>query len=274
MQGPAVHRCAPQLARGGEVIRRHAALLVQATTGRQGEQPPVTPHIGAVVGHIKRQIANHLHAAAAGVIQQGLPLPLQLPLQQGLLQQGRRLLTVEPGQGRALPARQGGRPLPPGFTAALLAQHRETAMVDQPIRQPLAPLAKGLTLGLGPTRIALQQQRRQPLGPGGRQREIKAIGSGCLGQRLQIGAIQQAIGHQLSTIQQPGVEGKATGGAVGRAKPIGGGQGQQLPGADAVVGQRIDPAMGHCAQAAAAGRTRQGGGVQQDAGAPHGVGSR
>ena len=45
------------------------------------------PDIGAVVGHIKRQVSQQLHAGLACLTAQLLPLALQLPLKQLLLQQ-------------------------------------------------------------------------------------------------------------------------------------------------------------------------------------------
>ena len=63
---PGVHRRAPELARFGEVIGRYAALGAQGAARAQRKQAGVAPNIGAVVGHIKGQIAEDLHPQAAG----------------------------------------------------------------------------------------------------------------------------------------------------------------------------------------------------------------
>ena len=114
----------------------------------------MAPDIGAVVGHIEGQIAQDLHPQAAGQRQQPQPLDLQLPLHQGLLQQGVLLVPVERCQGPALAPGQGFGPLPPRFLALKAAQDHEAAMVREPEGLLGRPLRKGPLLGgalLGPT---------------------------------------------------------------------------------------------------------------------------
>ena len=144
MATPAVHRGAPELARGGKVIRGNTALLGELACPCHGKQAAATPDIGAVMGHVKRQITHHLHPLAVGLAPQVLPLPLEMPLEQGLLQQGYGLLLLELAQGRVLVLGQGSGPVPPGLVGIDPADHHETAVVLQPMALLAAPAIKGL----------------------------------------------------------------------------------------------------------------------------------
>ena len=222
----------------------------------------MAPDIGAVMGHIEGQIAQDLHPQAAGQRQQPQPLDLQLPLQQGLLQQGVLLVPVERGQGPALAAGQGFGPLPPGRLAVEPAQHHEAAMVLQPELLLEGPGFKAAALVLALVRPALPQPASQELGALGRRRQVEA-GAGARRQGIEVSRLQQAVVHQGLAIEQPGVEGKAAGGAIGGAAAIGGGQGQQLPHPHALGGEQLNPGGGGLAKTAAGRGSGQGRGVQQ-----------
>ena len=189
---PGVHRRAPELARFGEVIGRHAALGAQGAERTQRKQAAMAPDIGAVMGHIEGQIAEDLHPQAAGQRQQPQPLDLQLPLEQGLLQQGVLLVPVECGQGPALAAGQGFGPLPPGRLAVEPAQHHEAAMVLQPELLLEGPGVKAAALVFVLVRPALQQLAGQELGALGRRRQVEA-GAGARRQVVEVARLQQAV---------------------------------------------------------------------------------
>ena len=144
MASPAVNRGAPELARGRKVIRRDTALLGELACLCQGKQAAATPDVGAVMGHVKGQITHHLHPLAVGLAPQVLPLPLEMPLEQGLLQQGYGLLLLELAQGRALMLSQGSGPVPPGLVGVDPADHHETAVILQPMALLAAPAIEGL----------------------------------------------------------------------------------------------------------------------------------
>ena len=78
--------------------------------------------------------------------------------------------------------------------------------------------------------------------------------------------LQETLLPQPLTIQQPGVEGRAARGAVGRTGAVGGSKGQQLPNANAMATEEVKPIEGSLAKAAATTLTGQGGGVQQHPG--------
>ena len=147
--GPAINRGAPELAGGREVVGRHAALGRERAIGAQGEQGAVGPDIGAVVGHIKRQVAQQLHAGLAGLAAQLLPLALQLPLKQLLLQQPIGMIGGNSRQGAALTLGQGRRPLPPGLAALEPADHHEKGVVWQPAPLAAPPAGKSPLLLCG-----------------------------------------------------------------------------------------------------------------------------
>ena len=183
-------------------------------------------------------------------------------MHQGLLQQGIALVALELGQGPGLAAGQGGGPLPPGRLAVEPAQHHEAAMVLEPELLLQAPGLKGAALELGLLRPALEQQPGQDLGALGRRRQVEA-GAGARRQVLQVELLQQAVLHQALAIEQPGVEGKAAGGAVGGTAGIGGGQGQQLPHPHTLGGEQLDPSCSGLTETAAGRGTGQGRGVQE-----------
>ena len=274
MQRPGVDGSAPELTGGREVIGWHAALGGEPAVGTHGEQAATAPDIGAVVGDVEGQITHNLDVATAGVLQQPLPLPLQLPLQQGFPLEGLGVLTFERLECGAAATGQRCRPLPPGPLLILAAQHHVAAVVLQPERLKGAPVRQCPVLMIGPVGGATQQRLGQQVRTLIRQGDVEMLRITAAGQRLQIGGRDQAIEHQLLTVEQPGIEGEAAGGAVRRAGAIGGGQRQQLPAADALISQGIDPGMGHAAEAAAGRRARQGRGMEQNAGPPHRVGNR
>ncbi len=198
-----------------------------------------------------------------------LPLPLQLPLNQGLLQQRPGGVTIQLAQGQAASPRQGPGPGPPGLLAVALAQHHEAAVVAQPVVLLAPPAGEGLLALLALGRPALQQARPQSRGPQPCRLQVKPLAAAG-GQILGSGGVEEPLGHQRVGIEEPGVEGEAAGGAVGGAGAVGGGQGQQLPGGDAGGGQLVDPLASRQAEGSAARSARQGGGMEQHAALPDG----
>ena len=207
------------------------------------------------------------------MIQHRLPLLLQLPLEQGLLQQGRPMLLIEGLQGRSLAAGQCSRPGPPGLARVELPQHDKAAVIHEPIALLLAPGRKGLLGGLIPAWVVLQQRLRQGCGAALGEFKVQSPGLPASGNGAQILLREQAGLHQGIGIQEPGVQGEGAGGAVGGAQAVGGGQGQHLPGLDALAGEGIDPLVGGGPKGPAGRCARQRRDVQQDPSAPHGLGS-
>ena len=120
----------------------------------------MAPDVSAVMGDIEGNVADHLHADAAGMLKQLLPLHLQLPLEQGFPQQRLRVGLVKGLKGRASPAGQGGRPRPPGLTTLVLFQDDKAAVVLEPMAFLPLPLLKGLPDTGIPVRVTLQQRIR------------------------------------------------------------------------------------------------------------------
>jgi hypothetical protein len=89
--------------------------------------------------------------------------------------------------------------------------------------------------------VTPQQRRSQPIGALIGSGQIQLTWITTLGQSIEVSRFQQPAGHQLLAIQQPGIQSKAAGGAIGRAEGIRRGQGQKLPGLDAVICQPIKP---------------------------------
>ena len=183
-------------------------------------------------------------------------------MHQGLLQQGVLLVPVELGQGPGLAAGLGLRPLPPGQLAVEPAQHHEAAMVLEPELLLEGPGFKAAALVFALFRPALQQQAGQNLGALGRRHQVEA-GAGARRQVHEVVLFQQAVLNQPLAIEQPRVEGKAAGGAIGGAAAIGGGQGQQLPHPHALGGEQLNPGGGGLTKTAAGRGSGQGRGVQQ-----------
>ena len=275
MPPPAIHRRAPKLAGGGEIVGRHAALADQPAIGLHGEQAGPAPHIGAVVGNVEGQVTEQPHPPLAGALAQGLPLLLELPLQQGLRQQLLFPLPSQVGQDPAVALRQGGGPLPPGSTLVLAAQHHEQAMVAKPGALLAPPASEGLLpahiLG-GPVAGQGACDRLRPGRGQGRIQPCCASG----GELGVIAGADQAIGEQIIRIDQPGVEGGSARRAVRGTGAIGGGQGEDLPHPHALQAQQVDPGAGGGSEGAAAGGAGKGGGVEQHTavtvGGTHGVG--
>jgi hypothetical protein len=164
------------------------------------------PHIGAVVGHIERQIAKQGDPHPASLLLQALPLPLQMPLQQGFLQKGLPLLGCRSGQGAAGAAHQLGRPLPPRPEPMAATQGHEQTMILEPETLAVGPEAKRPVLLRRLFGPALPQGLPQGQGSGSghlRHHPLRASPR----QGMQIGRLQGSTGHQILPIQQPGVEG-------------------------------------------------------------------
>ena len=135
-------------------------------------------------------------------------------------------------------------------------------MVGEPEGLLGRPLRKGPLLGgalLGPT---LSEQPGQVVAAQGGRSQVEEIAA-ARGQARQVSGLQQAVVDQGLAIEQPGVEGKATGGAVGGAAAIGGGQGQQLPHPHALGGEQLNPGGSGLTKTAAGRGSGQGRGVQQ-----------
>ena len=229
------------------------------------------------MGHVEGQVAQQPHPLAPGPLLQGLPLGLKLPREQAFLQQGLAVFPLQGPQGAALTAGQGARPFPPGLVRLEPAQHHEQGVVPQPAALAAPPALKGLPplrRLLGP---AAGQGAGDGLGPLRGQGGIEPPGW-AVRQGVTVLGTDQARLHQVVGIDQPGVEGRAAGGAVGRAGAVGGGQGQHLPDPDPLPAEQVDPGAGLGAEAAAAAAAGEGGGVEQDAaaagGMAHGLGSR
>ena len=127
----------------------------------------MAPDINTVVGHIEGQITDQADSLPLGPKFEPLPLALQVPLQQGFLQQNRGQLSARLGQGSPLALGQGRRPLPPGLAAMAAAQGHKQAVILQPWGLAAAPaaefrlpfwalgrpgLGQGDTKGFGPPR--------------------------------------------------------------------------------------------------------------------------
>ena len=77
---PAVHRVSPSLSCGTKIVWRNTSDLRGLARVIQGEQVRMPPHIGAIVRHIDREIANQTNATVMAVLLECLPLPKELQL--------------------------------------------------------------------------------------------------------------------------------------------------------------------------------------------------
>ena len=130
---PVVEGIAPQLAVGGEVVRRHARHLGGDVPLVQLESPGVRPHVGGVHGHVDGQVADDADALFMGVGPQVLPLAEEQVLDVG--EQAdviRQLLLVTRYCLRAAEADVLIRPLRPGLHAEMALDSHEQGVVRQP----------------------------------------------------------------------------------------------------------------------------------------------
>ena len=188
------------------------------------------------MGHVKGQIAQDPHPGVGRLTLQQPPLPFAAPLQQGLFEKvvGPAPLQETQGAGMALGERAG--PLPPGPPPMDAAQHHEAAVIAQPGRLGPLPDPESLLQRRGLLRPADPQGHTEGRCPLNGQTQIEHIAPIVrTGKPVAIGGAEPALGHQVVDIDQPGVEGRAAGGAVGRAGAVGGGEGQQLPNANAMA---------------------------------------
>ena len=103
----------------------------------------MTPNIGAVASDIKRQITEDLYAQLCAKTAKPLPLAIEVPLEQLLLQQIILMITFPGLQHVLIVPGQPCCPLPPGLMVVLLPQHHEGRMILQPTGLIVAPVMKG-----------------------------------------------------------------------------------------------------------------------------------
>ena len=224
MQRPAVDGRAPELTGLREVIRRHTALQTETSGALHREEAAMAPDVSAVMGDVEGDVADHLHADAASMLKQLLPLHLQLPLEQGFPQQRLPVGLVEGLEGRAPPAGQGSRPRPPGLTTLVLFQDDKAAVVLEPMAFLPLPLLKGLPDTGIPARVTLQQRIRQSRRATLGQVEVQPRLLLGRGESAQVFSAEETSGQQRLRVQEPGIQRERTRGAVGGAQTVGGRQ--------------------------------------------------
>ena len=175
-----------------------------------GEQGAVAPDIGTVGAHIKGQIAEDQHPALLCQRSDGLPLAVQVPLDQLHLQQ-RLAVAVAPALKRSLPMRrQGCGPAPPG-ALVLIMQNAVAGVVLQP-GLCFAPGTEGFLALLALTGPAAQQGCGQRLAALVGQRKIHPVntlrGGVGAGERSLVLVADEPFRRQIRCIQQPGVQRK------------------------------------------------------------------
>ena len=148
----------------------------------------------------------------------------------------------------------------------------------------MAPGSEGLVTFLPLVRPAADQGGGDGGSPGGGLVLFQAVDPPAR-ELPNIPGLEIAPGEQVLGINEPGIQGRTAGGAVGRTRPVGGGQGKNLPDIDPMPGEQLDPPARRRAHGAAGGGARQGRRVEQDAAGPrrafggvrggtHGRGSR
>ena len=143
---PAEEGVAPELAVGGEGVRRAAGHL----GGPEGlvhlEEAGVGPDVGAVLGHVDGQVAQDGDALLGGVVLEGLPLAEEEELY--ALPEGG--LPGEAGggglHGGGLPPPQRLRPLVPGHAVVVVFQGHEEGVVVDPVPLLVEEPGQGLAL--------------------------------------------------------------------------------------------------------------------------------
>ena len=264
---PIVERVAPQLAVGGEIIRRHAGHGDgQEGFGVELEEMRRGPGVGGVGRHENREVADDAHAA---LLRGGAELR---PLAE------EQILAEAVGVGRfgelraqrrfscpTVVARFGG-PFPPRRAVEMILQGAEERVIVEPARLAraercvVAVRQRGLLLP-EQTGGDLQQAGLQPA----ERFEVHRIGRERR-ERHEVAGGQQAVAHERHEIHEVGVAGEGGVTLVGRVAETGRAERAHLPVFDAGGGEEIEEAHGVLVEHAATLGARQCGRMQQHAG--------
>ena len=220
----------------------------------------MAPYIGAVGADVEGDIAEQQHPPLPGQLTDVLPLTVEMPLHQPLLEQLISMVCRPRAQRPRVMTGQRFRPGPPGGLL-LPVKHGEEDMVLKPALVS-APCGEQ-TLSLGVLlRPVLQQGVAKGVTALIRQLEIQWTNplSRSVGPRQgRLGIVgDEALLAEIRRIQEPGVQGEAGRGAVRGSGGIGRSQRQHLPDTDAVVGQLPHPATARLTEASADRTSRQG----------------
>ena len=260
---PAVQGVAPQLAVGGEGVRRAAGDLGGHVLLIQLEQPGLGPHVGAVHGHIDGRVPNDLHGFPVGVRLEVPPLPEKPVLGEHVV--GHVLLAqlgpALQGLGLAQPQLLG--PLGPGGAVKAGFEGHVQGVVLHPEGVLPAEAPQGFFVG-----EVLKGAAQQLLPAGAHSVVVHQSGvlppEGALAPAL----FQQALLHQLPQIDEQGVARKGRVAGVGALPHAGGAQGQHLPIALLGPAEEVHPLPGGLAKGADAVFRGQAAHRQQHPGGP------
>ncbi len=222
----------------------------------QVEQVAVGPDIGAVVGHEDGHVAEQQDAPRPGGLPELPPLAVEHELVEAVLIQ--HLVQPFPGltQRAQVPVAQGFIPGPPGGAAVLLFQGQIKGVVLQPVTVALDELPIQLVLGIRGAGQKTLTRQAQGLA-------VERVASApALRHRVQPAPVHQ--GTLADEIDVAGIDRHAL---VRGAAVVGLGQGQHLPDAHAAGSEELQETQGIRAQGAHIARPREGGGMEQHAGA-------
>jgi hypothetical protein len=130
---PIIHRVAPKLAFGAEIIRRHAGYEPWSEISIQLEALGIGPNITRIKRHKERQISDQEHAAAPGILLQAPALAEQHKLRKPSLVQLVRKLVSRVGHSRRTAPEQILRPIEKINASQACLQRPKERMVIEPI---------------------------------------------------------------------------------------------------------------------------------------------
>ena len=260
---PHVQRVTPALARGTEVIGRHAGNGARPALGIQLEELRVRPHIGALGGDENRRITHELNATAASMIANGLQLPEETPLDETLNPLWVRITSSRTLQRRRLAARELARPLLPALSRRCGLKRLEQCVVIEPLgltRTEFLVLRARRCVGLIEETLGGTLQTLQT--PGHDNRVVHPLCAESV-SGLKFFLTQPTVLLQFLQIDQQRVARKGRVAHVGRVAGTDAAQGQDLPQTLLAHGEPIDEMPRRRAEITRAMRPGQAGRVQQ-----------
>ena len=242
---PAVEGVAPQLAVGGEGVRRAAGDLGGHVLLIQLEQPGLGPHVGAVHGHIDGRVPNDLHAPLVGVLLQGAPLLEEQVLGKDVVVHVLLVLFPALLQGGGVPQAQPLLPLGPGAALVLVLQSHVEGVILHPLRVFLAERLQGLFV------LKVFKSLAQQLFPAGAHHIIVHMRGVLPPLHPLAGALfQKTCLRKLVQVDIQGLSRKGRIALIGAVPKAGGPQGQHLPIPLFGLHQEIHPLTGGLAEIA------------------------
>ena len=263
---PVEEGVAPQLAVGGEAVRRDAGHLHGPHVPVQLELSGPGPHVGGVAGDIDGQVPDKADAQAVGVVLQGGPLAEEEVLDP--LPEVHRVRQAGPGgvHGGRLPPAEGIGPLLPGAAAVFLLQRHEEGVVRQPgpVAGEEVPVVRRGRLQQPLDRPA---QHAVPLAV--EEAEVHLPGVVPPGQGGVLLPLQQAVRRQIVQIDEVGIAREGGKALIGRVAEAGRPDGQDLPPGLSRRGEKVREISGRLPHGPHAIGGGEAGQVHQYAAGPH-----